>query len=61
MTRISLEYHSNRALICLGITKVMPENERLSVLFATAQIEVFKALEGWIEFAKQEIDEWPET
>ncbi len=36
-----------------------PERTHLSVLFATAQIEIFKALEGWIEFARGEIDDWP--
>ena len=38
-----------------------PERTHLSVLFATAQIEIFKALEGWIEFARGEIGEWPTT
>jgi DNA-binding PadR family transcriptional regulator len=38
-----------------------PERTHLSVLFATAQIEIFKALEGWIEFARGEIDDWPST
>lgn len=38
-----------------------PERTHLSVLFATFQIEVFKAIERWIEFARGEIDEWPST
>ncbi len=38
-----------------------PERTHLSVLFATFQIEMFKAIERWIEFARDEIDEWPVT
>lgn len=38
-----------------------PERTHLSVLFATFQIEVFKAIERWIAFARDEIDEWPTT
>jgi DNA-binding PadR family transcriptional regulator len=38
-----------------------PERTHLSVLFATFQIEMFKAIERWIEFAREEIDEWPTT
>lgn len=38
-----------------------PERTHLSVLFATFQIEVFKAMERWIDFAREEIAEWPET
>lgn len=38
-----------------------PERTHLSVLFATFQIEMFKAIERWIEFARDEIDEWPTT
>ena len=38
-----------------------PERTHLSVLFATFQIEIFKTIEGWIEFAREEIDEWPST
>ena len=38
-----------------------PERAHLSVLFATFQIEVFKAVERWLEFARSEIDQWPET
>ncbi len=38
-----------------------PERTHLSVLFATFQIEMFKSIERWIEFAREEIDEWPST
>ena len=36
-----------------------PERTHLSVLFATFQIEMFKTVERWIDFARGEIDEWP--
>lgn len=38
-----------------------PERTHLSVLFATFQIEMFKSIESWIEFARGEIDDWPST
>ena len=38
-----------------------PERTHLSVLFATFQIEMFKSIERWIEFARDEIDQWPTT
>jgi DNA-binding PadR family transcriptional regulator len=38
-----------------------PERMHLSVLFATFQIEMFKSIERWIEFARDEIDQWPTT
>ncbi len=38
-----------------------PERTHLSVLFATFQIEMFKSIERWIAFARDEIDEWPTT
>lgn len=38
-----------------------PERTHLSVLFATFQIEIFKTIERWIEFARDEIEEWPAT
>lgn len=38
-----------------------PERTHLSVLFATFQIEMFKTMEAWIEFARAEIDDWPTT
>ncbi|NNC74890.1 MAG: PadR family transcriptional regulator [Acidimicrobiia bacterium] len=38
-----------------------PERTHLSVLFATFQIEMFKTIERWIEFARDEINEWPAT
>jgi len=38
-----------------------PERTHLSVLFATFQIETFKTMERWIEFARREIADWPET
>ncbi len=38
-----------------------PRRTHLSVLFATFQIEMFKSIERWIEFARVEIDAWPAT
>jgi PadR family transcriptional regulator AphA len=38
-----------------------PERTHLSVLFATFQIEVFKSIERWVAFARNEIDGWPAT
>lgn len=38
-----------------------PERTHLSVLFATFQIEMFKTFERWIDFAREEIEQWPET
>ena len=38
-----------------------PQRTHLSVLFATFQIDVFKAIERWIDFARSEIAEWPTT
>jgi DNA-binding PadR family transcriptional regulator len=38
-----------------------PQRAHLSVLFATLQIEMFRSIERWIEFARDEIDEWPST
>jgi len=38
-----------------------PQRTHLSVLFATFQVEMFKTIERWIEFARDEIDEWPTT
>lgn len=38
-----------------------PERTHLSVLFATFQIEMFKTFERWIDFAREEIAQWPET
>jgi len=38
-----------------------PERTHLSVLFATFQIEMFKSIERWIDFARDEIDQWPTT
>ncbi|MGI9528066.1 MAG: PadR family transcriptional regulator [Acidimicrobiia bacterium] len=38
-----------------------PERTHLSVLFATFQIEMFKSIERWIAFARDEIDQWPST
>ncbi len=38
-----------------------PDRTHLSVLFATFQIEMFKSIERWIEFARTEIDQWPTT
>lgn len=38
-----------------------PERTHLSVLFATFQIDMFKTIERWIEFARDEITDWPTT
>jgi len=38
-----------------------PERTHLSVLFATFQIEMFKSIERWIAFAREEIAQWPTT
>ena len=38
-----------------------PERTHLSVLFATFQIEIFKGIERWIAFARDEIAAWPGT
>ncbi len=38
-----------------------PDRTHLSVLFATFQIEMYKSIERWIEFARNEIDQWPTT
>ena len=38
-----------------------PERTHLSVLLATFQIEMFKSIERWVEFARAEIDQWPTT
>ncbi len=38
-----------------------PQRTHLSVLFATFQIEMMKTFERWVEFAREEIDEWPTT
>lgn len=38
-----------------------PERTHLSVLFATFQIEMFKSIERWIQFAREEIGRWPTT
>lgn len=38
-----------------------PHRTHLSVLFATFQIEMFRTIERWIEFARNEVGEWPTT
>jgi PadR family transcriptional regulator AphA len=38
-----------------------PDRTHLSVLFATFQIEMFKSIERWIEFARDEVGKWPAT
>ncbi len=45
----------------LGGGHPFPQRTHLSVLFATFQIEMFKSIERWIEFAREEIDEWSTT
>lgn len=38
-----------------------PDRTHLSVLFATFQLEIFRAIERWIDFARDEVDAWPTT
>jgi DNA-binding PadR family transcriptional regulator len=38
-----------------------PDRTHLSVLFATFQIDMFKSIERWIDFARNEIGQWPTT
>ena len=38
-----------------------PQRTHLSVLFATFQLELFTLIEDWVEFARQEIADWPST
>jgi DNA-binding PadR family transcriptional regulator len=38
-----------------------PRRTHLSVLFATFQVDMFKTIERWIEFARDEIAEWQTT
>ena len=38
-----------------------PQRTHLSVLFATFQIDMFKTIERWIEFAREEVADWPTT
>lgn len=45
----------------LGGGHPFPQRTHLSVLFATFQIEVFKTIERWIDFARTEIADWPTT
>jgi PadR family transcriptional regulator AphA len=38
-----------------------PERVHLSVLFATFQVELFRLMQHWAEFATDEIETWPDT
>lgn len=38
-----------------------PDRVHVSVLFATFQLELFRLVARWVEFAKAEIGEWPST
>ncbi|MDX1691282.1 MAG: PadR family transcriptional regulator [Acidimicrobiia bacterium] len=38
-----------------------PDRAHLSVVFAVAQLELFRAFERWIEFARSEAARWPDT
>jgi DNA-binding PadR family transcriptional regulator len=38
-----------------------PDRTHLSVLFATFQLELFTLIERWLEFARDEIADWPST
>ena len=38
-----------------------PHRAHLSVVFAVAQLEMFRAMERWIEFARAEVADWPDT
>ena len=37
-----------------------PDRTHLSVLFATFQVEVFRLMQRWADFAANEIDNWPD-
>ena len=37
-----------------------PDRTHLSVLFATFQVEVFRVMQRWADFASDEIDNWPD-
>jgi len=37
-----------------------PERTHLSVLFATFQVEVFRLMQRWADFASDEVDNWPD-
>lgn len=37
-----------------------PDRTHLSVLFATFQVEVFRLMQRWADFASDEIDNWPD-
>ena len=38
-----------------------PQRTHLSVLFATFQMEMIKTIERWVDFARGEIESWPDT
>lgn len=38
-----------------------PHRAHLSVVFAVAQLEMLRAMERWIDFARSEMAEWPDT
>ena len=38
-----------------------PDRTHLSVLFATFQVEMFRLVQRWADFASDEIDSWPDT
>jgi DNA-binding PadR family transcriptional regulator len=38
-----------------------PHRVHLSVIFAVAQLEMFRAIERWVDFARQEMEAWPDT
>ena len=37
-----------------------PDRTHLSVLFATFQVEVFRLMQRWADFASDEVDNWPD-
>ena len=37
-----------------------PDRTHLSVLFATFQVELFRLVQRWVDFASEEIDAWPD-
>ncbi|MEJ7801365.1 MAG: PadR family transcriptional regulator [Ilumatobacter sp.] len=37
-----------------------PDRTHLSVLFATFQVEMFRLVQRWVDFASDEIDTWPD-
>ncbi len=64
MASDAAELHKQVATINIGYldgTHPFPQRMHLSVLFATFQLELFDMIIKWVEFAKAEISNWPNT